>query len=142
MSKLVDVKSVVTSVDGLTTSAKSQGGHELIFDQSEQNGGNNKGMTPGDGLLAAIGACKMMSITAIAKKMRLELDEARVEVTGTLEADPEKGNPVVFTKIHADYILKTDAPEKDVKRLVELAEFGCVVGNTVAAGATSDFSIK
>ncbi len=142
MSKMIDVTTVVSSVDGLTTSAKFADGHELIFDQAKEAGGNNKGPSPGAGLLASIGACKMMSLRIVAEKMRLNLEDAHVEVTGTLDMEPEKGTPIVFKNIHADYVIKSDAAEKDIKRLVELAEFNCVVGNSVCNGTTSDYSIK
>lgn len=80
-------------------------------------------------LLTAMGTCLMTNLRSISKKMGIELEEVRLEITGTRIQEPP-----MLTKILLVVHLKTNAPRKKIDRLLSLSvKYGTVL-NTVLKG--------
>jgi len=83
-------------------------------------------------LLAAAGDCMMLTFRAIAKASRFEWRELSADVEGTL--DRVDGNSR-FTKIttRVRLVVPPGADAERAKRLLQKAEHGCPVSNSLSA---------
>jgi putative redox protein len=59
--------------------------HELLADVSVENGGDNAGPDPHSLLDAALGACTGLTVTMVAKRKQIPLQDVRVTITHTEE---------------------------------------------------------
>ena len=57
------------------------GDHVITVDEPQANGGENSGPTPHDLYVAALGACKALTMLWYAKRKGIALEDIRVEVT-------------------------------------------------------------
>jgi putative redox protein len=78
-------------------------GHKTRFDATMDFSGPARFASPMDTVLEALGACSMMDIIAIIKKMRKELTMLEAD----LEAVRAEEHPKVFTSIHVRYRMKS-----------------------------------
>src|SRR5882757_6980740 len=76
---------------GMRFEAMPSSGHELAFDDRT----SNRGGSPVETILAALGACTAMDVVSIAAKKRLVIDEYRIHVTGSQRDE----YPQVYTEI-------------------------------------------
>lgn len=73
-------------VPGTTTRVSVEAGeHAFTIDEPEGLGGTDAGATPVDHLLAALGACQVITIRAWADKLDLALEDVAVELHGDLD---------------------------------------------------------
>lgn len=113
---------------GLCSEAKMRE-HLVTIDSSKSEGGDDLGPAPTELFLAALGGCIMVNISQIAKKMRIDLKNVRMKISGVKESN---GIPSSFTELHVD--IDIDADERDrerLERLVRLSEENCTVSNTL-----------
>ena len=94
-------------------------GLKTFFDaSSELLGPGGQAASPMDTVLEALGACSMMDIISILKKMRKALITLEVD----LEAQRAKEHPKVFTAIQIKYSLKSpDCTLDSFKKAVRLS---------------------
>ncbi|MEQ9403623.1 MAG: OsmC family protein [Cyclobacteriaceae bacterium] len=90
-------------------------GHTITMDANPEVGGKDKGPTPKPMLLAALSGCTGMDIASLLAKMRVEVDDIKITVTGELTAE----HPRYYGVIHLNYEfqgkhLKRDKIEKAV----------------------------
>lgn len=112
---------VSTSVNWLENMAfeTELNGHKLVIDARSEVGGEDRGPRPKPLMLTSLGGCTGMDVISILKKMRVEVDEFRVEI----HADESDEHPVHYTKIHVVYYFKgKDLPEAKIKKAVNLSE--------------------
>ena len=69
-----------TEHDGFFTELFAKG-HAMVADEPKQHGGTDRGPTPYDYLLAALGACTSMTLQMYARHKKLPLDKAVVRLT-------------------------------------------------------------
>jgi organic hydroperoxide reductase OsmC/OhrA len=83
-------------------------------------------------LLAALGDCMMLTFRAIAKASRFDWRELTADVEGVMERI--EGNSR-FTQIttHVRLVLPRGADAERAKRLLEKAEQGCPISNSLTA---------
>ena len=106
-------------------------GHELTLNVKKGDGA--AGFNAAETLLATLGACLLTNINAIAGKMRLQIDEARVEFTAV-----RQDNPPLLTRVQYNLILASpESPEK-LEELYRLAVKWGTVANTVTQGIQAD----
>ena len=79
-------------------------------------------LNPAELLLAAFGGCLLKNIGKLAPKMRLVIDDARVQVTGVRQDDPPHMESISY-----QLVLTTQEPKQKIERLVNyLHEYGTV----------------
>ena len=88
--------------------------------------GGNEGPLPAEYLLTAIGGCLMINWGRLIKKMRLNVDEMSIEVRGWRNLKEPQLQEITYR-----VRIVTDAPEKKILRIKELAEKYGTVFNTV-----------
>ncbi len=93
-------------------------GHKTRFDATMDFSGPAKYASPMDTVLEALGACSMMDIIAIIKKMRKELTMLEADI----EAQRAEKHPKVFTSIHVRYRMKSpDGTIADLEKATGLS---------------------
>jgi len=110
-------------------------GHETRFDATMEFSGPATYASPMDTVLEALGACSMMDIISILKKMRRELTLLEAH----LEAVKAEEHPKVFTAITVRYLLKSpDCTAADLEKAARLSmEKYCSVGAMLRASGCS-----
>jgi len=81
---------------------------------------------PAELLLAAFGGCLLKNISKLAPKMRLVIDDARVEVTGVREDDSPR-----IASISYQLVLSTEEQREKIERLVDYLHAYGTVYNTL-----------
>ncbi|HXM82545.1 MAG TPA: OsmC family protein [Burkholderiales bacterium] len=98
-------------------------------------GGTGLQACSGDMLLEALVACAGVTLKAVATALGVGLRDARVHAEGDLDfrgtLGVAKDAPVGFREIRLRFALDSDAPEEQLKKLVELTERYCVVLQTL-----------
>jgi putative redox protein len=90
--------------------------------------GSDEGPLPAEYLLTAIGGCLTINWSRLIKKMRLNVKDMEITVSGWRNLDEPQLQEITY-KVR----IVTDAPEKKVMRVKELAEKYGTVFNTVGA---------
>ena len=74
-------KVTVKTAGGLYTQEISSGGHNWVADEPTNLGGQNRGPTPYEQMLGAIGACTGITVQMYAKRKGWPLESVDVELT-------------------------------------------------------------
>ncbi len=94
-------------------------GHKMVIDAVEAVGGNNRGPRPKPLMLLAVAGCTGMDVVAILKKMRVELDNFKVEV----EANQTEEHPKHFNEMKIIYkFWGEDLPKDKLEKAINLSE--------------------
>jgi len=102
-------------------------GHQLPLNVKKGDG--TAGFNAAETLLAALGACILTNVNGIADKMRLQIDEARVEFTAK-----RRDEPPALTEIRYRLVLKSPEPADKLQELHRLSVKWGTVTNTVING--------
>ena len=98
-------------------------------------GGSGLELCSGDMLLEALVACAGVTLKAVATALGIDLKDAKLTAEGDLDfrgtLGVAKDAPVGFRDIRLKFDLDADAPEEQLKKLVELTERYCVVMQTI-----------
>ena len=122
-----------TEHDGFFTELFAKG-HAMVADEPLQYGGTDRGPTPYDYLLAALGACTSMTVQMYARHKKLPLDKAVVRLThkkihaedcGHCEASDGK-----IDRMEREIELIGELDDAQRQRLLEIAE-RCPVHKTL-----------
>ena len=117
---------VVTRQDESHAVAEARG-HKLTL--NVKKGAGEAGFNAAETLLAALGTCILTNVNALGRKMRLQIDDARMEFEA-LRSD----EPAVLTEIRYKLILKSYEPSEKLAELHELCVKWGTVTNTVING--------
>jgi putative redox protein len=132
------MKATVKWVDNMTFLGRSESGHNVVFDASDEN---TTAPSPMEMVLMSAGCCSSVDVVSILKKARQKVSDCEVTVTGE-RADSV---PKVFTKIHLHFdVTGVNVAQKHVERAVNLsADKYCSVALMLAKGleVTHDFSV-
>ena len=110
---------LIKQVRGLTFAGKSDSNHWVTMDGPEQFGGSEAAVRPKELLLLSLGGCSSADVVSILQKKRAKLDDYELNIT----ADTSDSHPVVFTKIHLEYVFYgKNLKEKDLERAIELSQ--------------------
>ncbi len=94
-------------------------GHKIIIDAEPDVGGLNLGPRPKNLMLSALGGCTAMDVTAILKKMRVDVTGLNIIVEGDLTEE----YPKHFFRMHIIYEFSgKDLPMDKLKKAVELSQ--------------------
>lgn len=99
--------------------------HRVAIDRPVEKGGTDEGPMGGELFLAAIGGCFASNLLAAIKAREAQVLDAHTEVIGTLEGVPPR-----FSGIELNVSADCADPEL-LSKLVEIAERGCIMVNTL-----------
>lgn len=117
----VTITKIADEVGQAQASEKAEG---IVLDVSRNSSPDL--LNPAELLLAAFGGCLLKNISKLAPKMRLAIDDVRVEVTGVREDDPPR-----IASIRYQLVLTTEEPKEKILRLVDYLRAYGTVYNTL-----------
>lgn len=107
------MQATVSFVDKMTFLGTSGSGHTVVLDTIAQNGGSNRGATPMEQVLLAVGSCSGMDVVSILRKKRITFDHFDVRMNGNRRDE----HPRIFTDIELEYVFKGQDLEEKRKHL-------------------------
>ncbi len=123
-----------TGTGRFTNAVVTEAGHMLIADEPETVGGNDTGPTPYDFLLAALGACKSMTMRMYADRKGYKLERAEVRLSHEKihaedceQCESKEGR---VDHIQAEISIEGDLTEAERQKIFEIAE-RCPVHQTI-----------
>jgi putative redox protein len=99
--------------------------HKILIDRPASKGGHDQGPMGGELFLAAVGGCFVSTLLAAIKTREADVSEVEAEVSGTMVDGPTRFSAVEIS-VGARY-----SDRELFEKLVEIAEKGCVIANTV-----------
>lgn len=110
---------------GASTSVATIREHQVIIDRPREKGGSDAGPMGGELFLASIGGCFMSNLLAAINARDAQVSSVRTAVTGTLEGAPSRFTAIALSVSaeHGDHAL--------MQKLVEIADKGCIMTNTL-----------
>lgn len=106
------------------TSEATFGAHRVLIDRPVEKGGTDHGPMGGDLFLAAVGGCFTSNLLAAIRTRGAEISGVRLEVVGILADSPARYSGV---ELH----VAADGDQELLEHLVELADRGCIMMNTL-----------
>ncbi len=122
MSRTVSVE--VEQVGPSTGSATARS-HTVLVDRPVDRGGSDRGPLGGEYLLISLGGCFLSTLLAAVRTREANVSNVRVSVTGTIGGVPERFESMAL-RVSATY-----DDEELMRKLVAIAERGCLVTNTL-----------
>jgi putative redox protein len=93
--------------------------HQIAIDAHSKFGGKNKGPRPKPMLLLSLAGCTGMDVVSLLEKMRVEVEDFRIIVTGELTDE----HPKYYHKIHIIYQFKgKDINTGKVEKAINLSQ--------------------
>ena len=99
--------------------------HHVLIDRPVEKGGTDRGPMGGDLFLASVGGCFMSNLLAAIRARGEQISDARLEVIGTIAEAPAR-----FSALEL-YITADGADPEVLEKLVEIADRGCIMMNTL-----------
>ncbi|WP_188196426.1 OsmC family protein [Nonomuraea sp. SYSU D8015] len=107
------------------------GRHSFVADEPESYGGTDVGPSPGQMMLAALGACQIMTFQIWARKLGLRMDGVEVSVSGDLDPQSwigeESSNRPGFSQILFKATVTGPEPEERYAELARLVDEHCPI---------------
>jgi putative redox protein len=122
MSRTVSVE--IEQVGPSTGSATARS-HKVLVDRPVDKGGSDRGPLGGEYLLVSLGGCFLSTLLAAVRTREANVSNVRVSVTGTIGGVPERFESMAL-RVSATY-----DDEELMRKLVAIAERGCLVTNTL-----------
>jgi putative redox protein len=123
-----DLQVAVRFVAGVTSVVGARS-HSVVVDRPAEKGGNDLGFLGGELFLAGVGGCFMSTLAAAAKARNIAVEKASVVVRGV-----EAQHPSRFSDVQLEVELETNVSVEETNKLIEIAERGCTVYNTLRMG--------
>ena len=93
-------------------------GHKILIDTSAEHGGNDTGLRPKAMMLSSLAGCSGLDVVSLLKKMRAEVDDFTIEVSGELTDE----HPKFYHKVKVDYhFYGSKMDEKKITKAVNLS---------------------
>jgi len=124
MAKEIFRSRVEWTGSGVKSVAKS-GKHQVVIDEPPSLGGDDQGPNPVELILAGLGGCLNVLISAFAPKHGVELESVTTTVEGDLDPDgffERAPVPYGFQEIRYRIDLVSASPRENIDRLLEHAQ--------------------
>ena len=93
-------------------------GHKILIDTSSDHGGNDTGLRPKALMLSALAGCSGLDVVSLLKKMRVSVDDFKIEITAELTGE----HPKFYNKVKVDYhFTGTNLDESKIQKSVNLS---------------------
>lgn len=113
-------------------------GGNLRIDADQENGGNNEGYRPKALMLSALAGCSGLDVASLIKKMKLEVEDFKIETVGKLTDEHPKTYHHVTVEYH---FYGKNLNEEKLQRAVDLSiEKYCGVMEMFRKFATLDIN--
>ena len=114
--------------------------HKLAADAHPNVGGDGKGPRPKPLLLFSLAGCTGMDVVSLLKKMRVDFEDFKIQVSGELTDE----HPKYYHKIHLTYQFKgKDINASKVEKAVNLSQDKyCGVSHMLKQAAEITWDIK
>ncbi len=113
-----ELDATVTLQTGMTFSATSGSGHEILLDTRTDDGGQDQGPSPMELLLMGTAGCTAMDVISILRKKRQQVTAYQVRIHGTRTPT----YPKVFAEITIEHIVTGHhVDEAAVAQAIELS---------------------
>jgi putative redox protein len=99
--------------------------HHVLIDRPIEKGGTDRGPMGGELFLASVGGCFMSNLLAAIQARGEQISDARLEVIGTIAESPAR-----FSALDL-YVTAEGADPDRLEKLVEIADRGCIMMNTL-----------
>ena len=99
--------------------------HHVLIDRPVEKGGTDRGPMGGDLFLASVGGCFMSNLLAAIRAREEQISDAHLEVIGTIAESPAR-----FSALEL-YVTADGANPELLEKLVEIADRGCIMMNTL-----------
>jgi putative redox protein len=104
-------------------------GHRLTSDNSPEYGGTDLGLMPSELMLCAVASCFGQAVQHVAKKMRREIKDLVLEVSGVKDAGQFRYNALNIR-------LSSSGPAQQLEKVAGVAKKYCFVVNSLAVPVT------
>lgn len=112
-------KITTTWKENMLFESDNPSGHTVLIDTSEENGGTNKGLGPKAMMLSSLAGCSGLDVVSLLNKMRVEIDDYKMEV----EAELTDEHPKTYHTVTVDYhFYGSNLDEKKITKAVELSK--------------------
>lgn len=118
-----DIKVELRQVSASTSEASLRC-HHVVIDRPLEKGGTDQGPMGGELFLASIGGCFMSNLLAATTARKADICDVRMLVTGALAESPPR-----FAAV--EVLVTANGPSDQLARLVEVADRGCIMMNTL-----------
>ena len=123
--------------DGFLVKAQSRS-FTIHLDEPREFGGQDRGISPGELLLTALGGCMCMVLTALSRQHRIVIRDLWIEVEGDMDllgylngtGKPRSGFQKIGYCIHVD----TPASPESFRQFHDAVKHRCPVGDTLLNG--------
>jgi uncharacterized OsmC-like protein len=115
----------------------------LVSDEPASRGGEDRGPTPLELLLASLCACTNVSTARMAAKIRFDYSDLETDAEGELDTRGRKGTadvPVHYRAVRLRVRIATDEPDDRVERLAGLVGRYCPVDSLMRT-AVPDYQV-
>src|ERR671922_1312033 len=115
----------------------------LISDEPPSRGGQNRGQSPLELLLASLCACTNVTAGRMAEKLRFEYSGLEIQAEGELDTRGRRGLadvPVHYRAVRLHVTIRTRGPDERVGRLAGLVARYCPV-DTLMRPVVPDFGV-
>ena len=130
-------------VDHTACAIEVRGFPPLVSDEPPSRGGQDRGQSPLELLLASLCACTHVTTGRMAEKLRFGYSGLESEAEGELDTRGRRGLadvPVHYRAVRVRVTITTDEPETRVERLAELVARYCPV-DTLMRPIVPDFEV-
>jgi len=110
---------------GPSTGSATARTHTVFVDRPVEKGGSDRGPLGGEYLLMSLGGCFLSTLLAAVRTRDADVSDVRVSVIGTIGGVPERFESMAL-RVTAKY-----SDDDLMRKLVALAERGCLVTNTL-----------
>lgn len=93
-------------------------GKKVLIDTSPEHGGNSEGLAPKAMMLSSLAGCSGLDVVSLLNKMRVEVTDFKMDVTGELTEEHPKYYHTVSVEYH---FYGKDLNEDKIKKAVDLS---------------------
>lgn len=91
---------------------------ELIIDASPEDGGDGDGLRPKALMLSALAGCSGLDVASLIKKMKLQVDDFKIDITAELTQE----HPKYYHKVKVEYhFYGSELDQKKLDKAVNLS---------------------
>lgn len=134
------------SEEGMRVKVNNGRGHEIIIDEPEQLGGTDQGMNPVEVTLASLAGCFSITASLLAKKMKVSIDNLKVEAAGEIDEKAMSSKEVDsgFKEVDIVIKIKSQSSKDKIEELFQNIELFCPVSDSLKRSISikSDYELN